>query len=274
RSAGEPQVRALTFDGLLRDTGLVNDLRQMLQTLETAYDYPVDIEFTANFIGQGQYRINLLQCRPLQVQGTTKVEMPDTHVDQEDLIIAARGAVIGQSLLTSVDRFIYVSPNLYGRLPLQARYEVARLLGTINHAGGEQIGKVMMLGPGRWGTTSPHLGLPVTFSDINHVSILCEIVAMHENLVPDVSLGTHFLNEIVERNILYLALFPKQGDNFLSLDFFENSPSRLLELVPSAENMEGVVRVIDSASVVNNASIRIAADAVEQKVLCYRERRS
>jgi hypothetical protein len=198
--------------------------------------------------------------------------MPEVQPNKDDLIIAARGAVVGQSRLTTIDRLVYVSPTLYGRLPLQARHEVARLLGAINHARGPGIESVMMLGPGRWGTTSPHLGIPVNFSDINHVSVLCEIVAMHENLVPDVSLGTHFLNEIVERNILYLALFPQQGDNFLSQGFFEDSPSSLLDLVPSAENMDGVVRVIDTARVVKGGYIRLSADAIGQKVLCYFER--
>jgi hypothetical protein len=202
------------------------------------------------------------------------VELPKVNVRPEDLIISARGAVIGRSLLASVDRFVYVSPRLYARLSQQARHEVARLIGVINHIGGEGIRTVMMLGPGRWGSTSPHLGVPVRFRDINKVAVLCEIVGMHENLVPDVSLGTHFLNEIVERNILYLALFPQQGDNLLSPDFFENSPSRLLELVPGAEELEGVVRVIDSAAVVKDASIRLLADAIDQSVLCYYERPS
>jgi pyruvate,water dikinase len=213
-----------------------------------------------------------VQCRPLQVQGTSSVELPDVHPNKEDLIIAARGAVVGQSRLSTIDRFIYVSPTLYGRLPLQARYEVARLLGAVNHAAGPGIENVMMLGPGRWGTTSPHLGIPVNFGDINHISVLCEIVAMHENLVPDVSLGTHFLNEIVERNILYLALFPTQGDNYLNQEFFETSPNSLLELVPSAESMEGVVRVINTASVAGGATIRLTADAIGQEVLCHFER--
>ena len=72
-------------------------------------------------------------------------------------------------------------------------------------------GTIMLLGPGRWGTSSPSLGIPVSFVDINRVSVLCEIVAMREDLVPDVSLGTHFLSELVEMDMLYLALFPKQG---------------------------------------------------------------
>lgn len=271
---GEPAngAQVLTFDRLLKDTPFVQDLRSILTTLEDAYEHPVDIEFTANFTEDGAYHINLLQCRPLQVQGTASVTVPEVEVKNEDLIITARGAVIGQARVAAIDRFVYVSPTLYGRLPVQARYEVARLLGAINKACGDGIETVMMLGPGRWGTSSPHLGLPVTFSHINRVSILCEIVAMHENLVPDVSLGTHFLNEIVERNILYLALFPNQGDNLLSQDFFENSPSRLLDLVPAAESLQGVVRVIDCAQVAGGVPIRLVADATGQKVLCYYDR--
>ncbi len=262
----------LTFDRLLSRTDFVKDLREMLGTLQTAYNHPVDIEFTANFVGDRQYKINLLQCRPLQVQGVEVSELPEVKVRKEDIVIAARGAVIGHSRFNRIDRFVYVSPSLYGRLPLHERHEVARLLGEINRARGEGIGMVMMLGPGRWGTSSPHLGIPVTFSAINRVGILCEVVAMHENLVPDVSLGTHFLNELVERNVLYLALFPAQGDNFLNRDFFENSPSRLLDLVPGAARLDGVVRVIDAARVAEGAAIRITADAVRQRVLCYFER--
>ncbi len=272
RGSTGSRAQVLTFDRLLKETRFVDDLREMLQALETAYDYPVDIEFAANFLDDQVYKINLLQCRPLQVQGSTQVELPEMDVAPEDTLIKARGAVIGQSRVASIGRFVYVSPSLYSRLPLQQRYEVARLLGALNHAPCDGEGGLMMLGPGRWGTTSPHLGLPVTFSDINHVTILCEIVAMHENLVPDVSLGTHFLNEIVERNILYLALFPQQGENYLSQEFFEDSPNRLLELVPGAESLEGVVRVIDVPRLPEVNSIRLTANALEQKVLCYLER--
>jgi hypothetical protein len=270
-SSGKP-VRVLDFDRLLKETALVDDFRAMLQTLEAAYEHPVDIEFTANFVSEDRYKINLLQCRPLQTQGTASVEAPTEPIDEEDLVIAAHGAVIGQSRLAAIDRFVYVSPNLYGRLNVQARYEVARLLGAVNSAGGEGIKTVMMLGPGRWGTTDPHLGIPINFGDIHHVSVLCEIVAMHDHLVPDVSLGTHFLNEIVERNMLYLALFPTQGENYLSQEFFEDSPSSLLELVPTAEKFEGVVRVIDVAKLGPNTTIRLTADAINQNVLCYFDR--
>ena len=264
--------RVLTFDRLLTQTNFVKDLRDMLRDLEAAYNHPVDIEFTANFVGDGRYKINLLQCRPLQVQGSALMKLPDVNVRREDLIIAARGAVIGQSRLNGIDRFIYVSPDLYGKLSVQDRHGVARLLGEINRIRSDGIDMVMMLGPGRWGTASPHLGIPVTFNEISRVGILCEIVAMHENLVPDVSLGTHFLNELVERNILYLALFPEQGENYLHRAFFENAPNRLLELVPGADKLAAVVRVIDVERGEGATSIKITADAIHQKVLCYFDR--
>lgn len=263
--------RVLTFDALLQKTDFVKDLHEILRVIESAYHHPVDIEFTANFVDDHQYKISLLQCRPLQVQGATVTELPEVDVNPERIIIAARGAVIGQSRINTIDRMVYVSPDRYGRLPLQQRYEVARVLGKINRAQTPDIQNVMLLGPGRWGTASPHLGIPVSFSEIHHAAILCEIVAMHENLVPDVSLGTHFLNELVERNVLYLALFPQQGDNRLHRDFFEQADNRLLDLIPEAEPLQDVVRVIDTAHLMDITAVKLVADAIRQQVHCYIE---
>ena len=129
---------------------------------------------------------------------------------------------------------------------------------------------IMLIGPGRWGTTSPSLGIPVSFAEINRVSVLCEIVSMREGLVPDVSLGTHFLSELVEMDMLYLALFPQQGANYIRTEFFEASPNLLLDLVPSAEKWRDCVKVIDPRNAAENgAPVKLIANAVEQKVTCY-----
>jgi hypothetical protein len=262
-----------TFDRVLTETKLVEDMRRILATLERAYASPVDIEFTANLLDTGGYKINLLQCRTLQVRGTDAAAPPKIEIDPEARVIEARGAVIGHSRLVDVDVFVYVVPEVYGHLPIQKRFEVARLIGQINRGmaarGAERI---MLLGPGRWGTSSPSLGIPVSFADINNVSVLCEIVAMRQDLVPDVSLGTHFLSELVEMDMLYLALFPKQGENYIRTEFFEESPNALLDLVPSAEKWQEGVKVIDTRGLAaNGASAKLSADAVAQKVICYFE---
>lgn len=264
--------RFLTFDNLLKQTQFIETMKDMLHVLHEAYDYPVDIEFTVNFDDDEQYKVNLVQCRPLQVQGTTEIELPDIVVNDEDRIIAAHSAVVGQSRITEIDTFIYVVPEVYGALPVSERYEIARALGDVNRAVKErnEEGITVLLGPGRWGTSSPSLGIPVNFSDINGVSIICEIVTMHENLIPDVSLGTHFLNELVEVNMLYLALFPSQPGSYLNGDLFLNTPSELLELVPAAEKWNDAIKVIPASRVVpEGKTILLTADALEQQVKCF-----
>ncbi len=256
----------LTFDGLLSRTPFVEDMREMLSTLEEAYEHPVDVEFTANFLPDGKYRINLLQCRPLQVQGAKSMTLPTFDPDKTQRIVEAHGAIIGPSRVLRLDRFIYVVPGHYGELPIKDRYEVARLLGRINQASPRQGDTTMLLGPGRWGTSSPELGVPVHFSEISHVSVLCEIVTMRESLIPDVSLGTHFLNELVEMNILYIALFPKQKGNYLHEGFFLDAPNRLVEIVPGSERWQEMIRVVDPRDVLaEGRTVLLVADAGQQK---------
>jgi len=260
-----------TFDRLLSGTDFVKDMREVLHVLQEAYDYPVDVEFTLNFVDDDSYKIHVVQCRPLAVKGTETPRPVEVTISKADTIIEAGGAVIGHSRHVRIDRFVYVVPSLYSRLPLQDRYEVAQLIGEINRVPEAPVPKcVMLLGPGRWGTRDPFLGIPATFAEISRVSILCEIVAMHENLVPDVSLGTHFLNELVETDMLYLALFPQRGSNYLRTEWFENLPNRLLQLVPRAVRWVDAVKVVEASGATGN--VFLSADAFKQKVICYVQR--
>ncbi len=261
----------LTFDKLLSTTAFVEDVKEMLQVLHQAYDYPVDVEFTLNFLDNEDYRIHIVQCRPLLVKGMDTTAPVPLDVPEERCIISASGAVIGHSRHISIDKIVYVSPDLYGNLTLQQRHEVAQLIGRLNQTispyGTENI---LLIGPGRWGTRCASLGIPISFSDINHIAVVCEIVTMRENLVPDVSLGTHFLNELIEMDMLYLALFPKKGDNYLRRQFFEQLPNRLLKYAPQEERWMDLVKVISTADIGGVAGgIFLAADSQKQKVVCY-----
>jgi hypothetical protein len=158
-------------------------------------------------------------------------------------LIEAQGAVIGPGRVIHPERLIYVVSSHYGAMNQHERLAVARLVGAINRA---SVGrKLLMLGPGRWGTRDPWLGLPVSFNEINQVAALCEIVAMNDNLVPDVSLGTHFLNELIEADMLYFALFPDRTGNRLDERRILEWPNRLGELLPEARKFAEIVRVVD-----------------------------
>ena len=263
-------LHAVTFDGLLGKTRFVDDMRDMLKTLHTAYEYPVDVEFTANLVDDKQYKINLLQCRPFQYKGGGTAPKIPEHISEESLVLETQGAVIGQSREVEVDRIIYVVPSEYSQLTMSDRYSVARLIGEISHIE-EAMGAmtIMLLGPGRWGTTTPSLGVPIRFSEINTVSILCEIVTMREGLIPDVSLGTHLFSEMVEMDILYLALFPSKEGNFLNHEFFDKAPNKLTKLLPRAAKWAQTVRVINIADLKGHDVMKLNANAIEQRVVCY-----
>ena len=187
-------------------------------------------------------------------------------------MLESSGAVIGPSRLSGIDRVIYVEPVLYGQLPIADRYALARVIGRLVHLPERKSPpNIMLIGPGRWCTNSPSLGVPVSFSEIQRVKVICEIVAMREDLVPDVSLGTHFFNDLVELDILYFALFPGRPGNQCHREFFLQSPNRLTELLPDAARWAPLLRVIDffgSGGV--GFGLRLYANTPEQVVLCYR----
>ncbi len=261
----------LTFDRLFAETDYVADMRDMLRTLQDAYEYPVDVEFTTNFLKDGTYRINLVQCRPLQVREGLPIQDPPSDLAEEDVVLEAHGAVIGQSRLSPVDRILYVVPSVYGRLPMGDRYAIARLIGRLVHLQEQERPEtILLVGPGRWGTTTPSLGVPVRFADINHVSVVVEVVAMRDDLVPDVSLGTHFLSELVEMDMLYCALFPKRRDNRLNTHLLEGAPNRLADLSPEDADWAHAVRVIDAAAL-PGGPVTLNANNLKQHVVCYLE---
>ena len=223
-----------------------------------------------HFFERDQFKINVVQCRPLQVQGGGgSVTTPD-DIPEERMVVEATGAVVGPSMYLDIDWFVYVHPETYAELPSNDRYEIANVIGEVLQHRDIVNTTIMLLGPGRWGTTTPSLGVPAKFAQITPVTVLCEIVAMRETLIPDVSLGTHFFNEMVENNMLYLALFPNAAENSLNEQFFRNRlPNRLCEFAPDACDWMNHIQVVSTEDLGDEAIVRLAADTHKQRVVCY-----
>jgi hypothetical protein len=245
-------------------------MREMLGILRDAYDYPVDTEFTANFLPDGRCLVNLVQCRPLQVKEGGNIVAPPKRIPRNALLLESRGPVIGQSSLSRLDRVIFVDPAAYSALPQRDRPSVGHLIGRIVHlpVEGEER-NTMLLGPGRWGTSTPSLGVTVSFAEIDKVSAICEIIGVGMPVVPDVSLGTHFFNDLVEANMLYLAVHPTRRGDFLNLTFLAAARNRLADLLPEDAGWAGVVHVIDFPDAGDGRVPYLNADSFRQRVVCY-----
>jgi pyruvate,water dikinase len=260
----------LSFDGLIKRTNFIERMRQMLSILEEAYGHPVDIEFSASFRSEELYRVNLLQCRPMRAKTDAIAVEPPVELSDEDRIVDSRGPVVGSSRDVSVDRLIYVVPSEYSELVLNDRYTIAKLIGRLAGTGADQNDHhTLILGPGRWGTAEPFLGVPISFSEIRTACAVCEIVTMRAGLTPDVSLGTHFFNELVETDILYFALYPDREKDFLNRDLLHSAPNKLTDLLPDADRWAPVVRVLDPLEWKKGKTLRLNASARKQRVVCY-----
>ncbi|MBN2343188.1 MAG: pyruvate, phosphate dikinase [Deltaproteobacteria bacterium] len=260
----------LDFDRLLEETSLVSDLNAVLATLQNAYDYPVEVEFTVNFFSREEYRINLVQCRPLQIHRGGQVSIPPAAPDNQ-IVVRCLGPVIGRSRNVSLSRLIYVVPSEYSQLKTAQRFQVAEWIGKLTHMPDtEQEGfHQMLIGPGRWGTTTPSLGVPVSFAQINTVEVLCEIVAMSSSLVPDVSLGTHFFNELVEADMLYMAVFPGRAGAIWNQTFLDSAPNQLLRYAPEATAFSQVIRVIEPSEDGKCCHLSFYANALNQEARLF-----
>jgi hypothetical protein len=262
------QYWLITFEKLFSETAFALHMREILNILEKTYEYPIDIEFTANFNSQGQPMINLVQCRPLQTKGQQiRVQIPsDTKPDQ--VLFRCKGYFMGGSLCTDLHRIIYVREQGYVPLTQSQKYDIARLVGLLNkQITDREQEPTLLLGPGRWGTTTPSLGVPVRFSEINNMTILGEIAYEGGNLMPELSFGTHFFQDLVENDIFYMALFPQNDNCTFNRQWLENMPNQLVDLLPDKAKYQDVVRVFD----IKDKQLHMLSDVLSQEFLCYFE---
>lgn len=250
----------LDFRKLLGGTQFPSVMRDMLSLLSRAYEYPVDVEFTVNFDPEGHFKINVLQCRPLQTRGLgNAIEIPELK-DAGDCFFSGKGNFMGGNVRLPVDVVIYVRTHAYLELNEQGKYAVARKIGQLNN---EIKGKnVMLVGPGRWGSSTPSLGIPVRFAEICNMSVLCETASAKEGFMPELSYGSHFFQDLVETGIFYVALFDGNKDVIFNPDFVLKRENILTSLLPLSEQFTNVIHVAQTAG------LEIFSDIVSQALLC------
>ncbi|MBT7067053.1 MAG: pyruvate, phosphate dikinase, partial [Verrucomicrobia bacterium] len=267
RPQGDICPWVVDFQGLLHKTDLSERMSALLSTLSAAYKNPIDVEFSVNIEADGRYRINLLQCRPFLTAGLGRSQTALDTIPSDQCLVRTSGPVIGQSREVSIDRVIYVVPETYGLLPVKDRYAIARLIGALMKHDSAQELRTLLLGPGRWGTSSPSLGVPVTYTELQNAAAIGEIACMHEGLIPDLSLGSHFFHELVETGILYLAIAPEKAGNTIDGEAFNEVANRLTDLVPTAEAWTSVVHVMEPARSDPPQKWMLLADTMRQQAL-------
>ena len=112
---------------------------------------------------------------------------------------------MGNSASYPIEAVVQISPVEYYRCPYQMKPRAAQAVGAINRYYRNQGKRVILLAPGRLGTSSPELGVPVAFAEISGFSVLCEVSDSRAGYMPELSYGSHMFQDLVEADILYCA---------------------------------------------------------------------
>jgi hypothetical protein len=242
------QKLILTFEELLRRTPLAKTMSTMLQILEKNYSSPVDTEFTVHILNPSspnpEIEISLLQCRPQSHLKESVVQLPE-HLNKQDIIFRTH-RMAPQGRVNAIRYVVFVAPECYFALPTPAaRAELGRTLGRLNAQLKDET--FICVGPGRWGTNNPDLGVRIGYSDIYHTRALVELTGQGIGAAPEASFGTHFFQDLVESNIYPLAIYLDDKNVRFNRAFFYETPNCLEDFLPEEGQREHCLRLIKVA---------------------------
>lgn len=254
----------ISCKGLVNNAALMTDMQNLMAVIQTEYQYPVDIEYTINIAETGEYVINLLQCRPLQVAHDTEdITIPE-HLDSEHIFLECRHASMGLSGAIKLDYIVMVDPVAYYKMPYNDKYQIANALGTLNWHFRNSGKHLMLLVPGRIGTTSPELGVPTAFSDISGFDLICEVSESRAGYMPELSYGSHIFQDLVEEEILYTAVFENEKTIVFAPEKIRQLKNCLTDFYPEGENLTNIIGIYS----VTDRDSYIYHDMKEEHLLC------
>jgi hypothetical protein len=285
RNMGRPrEVWFASCQKLLERKEFTDTMQSILKSLEQVYGNPVDIEYTINLEESGDFVINLLQCRPLytgSLQG--KLELP--LLPKEKVFFDLVDSSMGSTGVHKLDAVILIDPRKYYEYPHNLKPQVAVAVGKMNtyyknllgkaseaadaaplssEAGGSELlpKRVLLMTPGRIGTSSPELGVPGRFADISGFCGICEVSDSTAGYMPELSYGSHMFQDLVEAEIVYCAVWNNEKTRLYQPELLTNLPNRFREIVPDMPELEDMIWVAEPKD------LYLWQDSLGSKALC------
>ena len=181
---------------------------------------PVEIEFAVNIDLNDPKKATfyLLQIRPI-VDNKEVMDEDLTLVQNEETILSST-SVLGHGIVSDVQDVVYVKTGAFNSANTQAiAYEIER----VNRGFTEGEKGYVLVGPGRWGSSDPWLGIPVKWPHISNARVIVECGL--ENYRVDPSQGTHFFQNLTSFGVGYFTINPFKGDGWFDEAFLNAQPA-------------------------------------------------
>lgn len=214
--------KVITFANVLRHEvfPLAEILKRVLRIAQREMGRAIEIEFAVNldYTGAGQHTFYLLQIRP--IVDTKEVITEDIGaIPEDDAIITCRSA-LGHGITTDIADLVYVKPDAFSASKNQLiMYDIERLNRRLVDEGRHYV----LVGPGRWGSSDPWLGIPVKWPHISNARVIVESGLANYRIDP--SQGTHFFQNLTSFGVSYFTINPFIGDGTYDTAFLDAQPT-------------------------------------------------
>ncbi len=194
---------------------LANVLKDILSIAEKGMGGPVEIEFSVNMFEDAKPVMTLLQLRPM----SARADLGKITISAEDInkAVCVSSHSLGNAVKQDIYDIVFVRMENF---EVSATREIARDISAINSRLFKADRKYILIGPGRWGSADPWLGVPVEWNDISAVSVIVEVAS--ESLRVEPSQGSHFFHNITTLGINYMMVLESEG-NMIDWDWLTSA---------------------------------------------------
>ena len=186
---------------------------------------PVEIEFAMNITNPEtassedlKASFYLLQIRPI-VDNKETVDEDLSVIPCEDTVISTTNA-LGNGIITDVHDLVYVKTDHFDA---SQNDRVAREIERLNRQMTEANRGYVLIGPGRWGSSDPWLGIPVKWPHISMARVIVECGLSDYRIEP--SQGTHFFQNLTSFGVGYFTIHPYAKDGWLDETWLQSLPT-------------------------------------------------
>ena len=212
----------VTFSNILTHNlfPLAEIIKASLQIGQKEMNKPIEIEFAAELTPDINKNVvfNLLQIRPI-VDNKETLDEDISKVDPQDAVITCKSA-LGNGIISNLYDIVYVKPESFD--PAK-NVNIGEEVGKINEAFLKEGKNYILIGPGRWGSSDPWLGIPVKWPHISAARVIVE--SGLEDYRIDPSQGTHFFQNLTSFRVGYFTINPFIKDGTYDLDFLNSKPA-------------------------------------------------
>ncbi len=237
--------RVISFDAILKYNRypLAQILKEILEICKKELMCDIEMEFAADIEqrdGSMRFNMKLLQVRPVgEYSAENPISIDKVSEDMSHIILSSSKA-LGSGTVEGMKYIIEVPSATFDSAKTK---EMAQEIAEFNKYVKEKNSSYLLIGPGRWGSSDPWLGIPVLWSDISEARLIVETAIPGYQIEP--SQGTHFFQNITSLGVGYLTIDTVRGDGFVDEEHIATfecvCEGRYAKLYKTPEGLEGYI---------------------------------